>query len=966
VSPGRAGDVEFALEALGFDRTFIDDLGMRLTGAATVALPAEIATLRVDVRRRAGLAWQMRFASPADETAAPFAVAADRAWRELTTALALTVLHDLHAGEPGPQQAAAVLDAADVLLAAALGSSTTSLGDAPEEAVPPDGSLLAHALELFAQACAAELAAGAGPARLASFAGAVRRYAVTAVSADDHHRMAAHLMLAVLFDHVDTPAETQRLAEIVAALPSIHTLPPFEDPPHWVEASPTARNLRVFLETWRTTGDSYDTVTVALDEIENLCGACLAPGGCEDTTGGCARRDDDAPYCTALLVTYLRALQSLWTVVRSPESLDHAVTVAEGRSRGGRRDMSDVLLDLRCGRFAAYRRQDDREYLSRIFDRADYTALPTWVPGWLLADVSGTTEAGMASAAVVLRPAFGTLGLDADTVLNALFATLDDSKWRRHPRWRLPVWLDLARRCAEQGYPDAELDALEAHRELCDQLYREQDRSEVREVAVEARAAAGPLHAARLAQAGRFAEAVDRLEDEVRNDLRLTHAFDRTNLRPPCPLTADREELAEAETQLSAAPGEPGSTMALRRRVHLLRDRIAARSVPDPGPGPGSLDLVRGRASSLGCPVLYLWSSEVGGHLLAVTPETGPEPVRYFDLGPELSTGTLDLLIHDLADARSARDAAKAYEEILRECLSRGLGAALALAAPHGRAVLVPSGRWRAIPLHVAGEIDPTPGGPTQDATADGVRVPVLSYAASGVPTAAAPSTATLPDRPSVIMTDLAAGSMPDRAVAAIVDLECRLLEAHLGAQVTLLSGPAAAGQSLAGFLRSHLDCGVVHLSIHGSERAEDRRGGVPPGGPAADGGQAPGVPDFCTVLACTSAGADQEYLDEVVRMQQAMMLGGIPEVVLSRWPVGDLAAALFGSYFYQRVLEEGRPCWQAVAEARAWLRSLTDDDVIAYLDGQDVEERPQLSGGDQKTFGDLWGWGAFAHIQAW
>jgi CHAT domain-containing protein len=287
----------------------------------------------------------------------------------------------------------------------------------------------------------------------------------------------------------------------------------------------------------------------------------------------------------------------------------------------------------------------------------------------------------------------------------------------------------------------------------------------------------------------------------------------------------------------------------------------------------------------------------------------------------------------------------------------------LAQAAPGGRAVLVPVGRWRAIPLHVACEIG-------AEATDDAGPLPVLSYAATGVPTTPMPLLTTLTTRPSMIMTDLAAGSMPDRAVADIVDMECRLLETRLGPQATILNGPDATGQSLAGFLRSQPDCGLVHLSIHGSERAEDRPAWVDEQATetATNGaiGHAMAIPELCTVLACTSAGADQEYLDEVVRMQQSTMLGGIPEVVLNQWPAGDLAAALFSSYFYQRLLGDGMPCWQAVHEARAWLRSLTDDDVIAYIDQQGVEDRPSLVSGSQKTFGDLWGWGGFAHVQAW
>jgi len=89
-------------------------------------------------------------------------------------------------------------------------------------------------------------------------------------------------------------------------------------------------------------------------------------------------------------------------------------------------------------------------------------------------------------------------------------------------------------------------------------------------------------------------------------------------------------------------------------------------------------------------------------------------------------------------------------------------------------------------------------------------------------------------------------------------------------------------------------------------------------------------------MAACRSGTVEFERApDESVGFPAALMVGGVPTVVSTLWPVDDEAAMFFGLRFYELLVNDGLDPAQAVEAARSWLRGVTADELrgrIAWL----------------------------------
>ena len=89
-------------------------------------------------------------------------------------------------------------------------------------------------------------------------------------------------------------------------------------------------------------------------------------------------------------------------------------------------------------------------------------------------------------------------------------------------------------------------------------------------------------------------------------------------------------------------------------------------------------------------------------------------------------------------------------------------------------------------------------------------------------------------------------------------------------------------------------------------------------------------------MAACRSGTVEFERApDESMGFPAALMVGGVPTVVSTLWPVDDEAAMFFGLRFYELLVQDGLDPAQAVEAARSWLRAATADELrgrIAWL----------------------------------
>lgn len=77
-------------------------------------------------------------------------------------------------------------------------------------------------------------------------------------------------------------------------------------------------------------------------------------------------------------------------------------------------------------------------------------------------------------------------------------------------------------------------------------------------------------------------------------------------------------------------------------------------------------------------------------------------------------------------------------------------------------------------------------------------------------------------------------------------------------------------------------------------------------------------------LTACQTAQLDMANLpDEVSSMSTALLVAGSAAVVATQWPVGDQAAALLMSRFYEELIETNLEVGEALRRAQMWLRGL-------------------------------------------
>jgi CHAT domain-containing protein len=117
-------------------------------------------------------------------------------------------------------------------------------------------------------------------------------------------------------------------------------------------------------------------------------------------------------------------------------------------------------------------------------------------------------------------------------------------------------------------------------------------------------------------------------------------------------------------------------------------------------------------------------------------------------------------------------------------------------------------------------------------------------------------------------------------------------------------------------------------------------------------------------LAACESGSIDDTYLDNLISLQGILLVLGVADVVVTQWPVSDLACALFARKFYM-ALGRTHDVGRSVFESATWLRRCTATDVVDFLRTTGAGES-SLKPSDRLAFPDLWYWAPFVHYRSW
>jgi tetratricopeptide (TPR) repeat protein len=136
---------------------------------------------------------------------------------------------------------------------------------------------------------------------------------------------------------------------------------------------------------------------------------------------------------------------------------------------------------------------------------------------------------------------------------------------------------------------------------------------------------------------------------------------------------------------------------------------------------------------------------------------------------------------------------------------------------------------------------------------------------------------------------------------------------------------------------------------------------------------------ELVTLSACQSALGKYERGEGFVGFAQAFVLCGSRAVCLSLWPVDDAATALLMERFYANLLgrrqglDRPLPKAEALAEARAWLRSVSAEEAarrsaglrggLARAKGRPTRPAPQSPSKSERPFDHPYYWAAFVLI---
>lgn len=97
---------------------------------------------------------------------------------------------------------------------------------------------------------------------------------------------------------------------------------------------------------------------------------------------------------------------------------------------------------------------------------------------------------------------------------------------------------------------------------------------------------------------------------------------------------------------------------------------------------------------------------------------------------------------------------------------------------------------------------------------------------------------------------------------------------------------------------------------------------------------------DLVTLSACESGVNECRPGDELIGLTRALIYAGTPSVVVSLWSVDELSTDILMRKFYESLLEEETYKVDALRESQRYLRRLTMDQAVKYVES--IRERPE------------------------
>jgi len=131
------------------------------------------------------------------------------------------------------------------------------------------------------------------------------------------------------------------------------------------------------------------------------------------------------------------------------------------------------------------------------------------------------------------------------------------------------------------------------------------------------------------------------------------------------------------------------------------------------------------------------------------------------------------------------------------------------------------------------------------------------------------------------------------------------------------------------------------------------------------------GAVRLAVLSACRTNETGSHLPDEVITLASGMLQAGMTGVVASRWPVGDLAAAMLMIRFYDAWLNEGEEPVSALRVAQRWMRDTSNGEKTAYFAPSRSPRTRRLwrrlvrLDPAERSFASPAHWGAFVYVGA-